>query len=280
MTRQDDQGLQSSDAASNGGKESASSEAAAVPAKPEAEGWLAGHKETLQTVVIAVLIAFTIRTFAFEPFNIPSGSMKPTLLVGDYLFVSKFSYGFSRYSFPFSPPLFEGRILGNLPERGDVAVFRKPREEGTDYIKRIVGLPGDRIQVIRGILHINGKPVKRERVGERTFDQQRSWPKKVVEYIETLPNGRKHLIWELSDQHPYDDTPEFLVPPDHFFAMGDNRDSSQDSRVMRDVGYVPYQNLIGRAEIIFFSHDGSARFWEIWRWPTAIRFSRIFDAIE
>ena len=239
-------------------------------------GAFAEYRETLQTIVIAVLIALGIRTFAFEPFNIPSGSMIPTLLIGDYLFVSKFSYGYTRYSFPFSPPLFEGRVFGGLPERGDVAVFRKPGEEDTDYIKRIVGLPGDRIRMIRGVLHINGEAVKREKILEGREEGSFGF----TEYIETLPNGRQHLIRERSDTDVADNTVEYLVPEGHVFAMGDNRDNSQDSRRLNDVGYIPVENLIGRAEILFFSHDGTARFWEVWRWPWAIRFSRIFDGIE
>ena len=242
--------------------------------KVRSGGAFAEYRETLQTIVIAVLIALGIRTFAFEPFNIPSGSMIPTLLIGDYLFVSKFSYGYTNYSFPFSPPLFEGRVFGSLPERGDVAVFRKPGEEETDYIKRIVGLPGDRLQMIRGVLHINGEPVKREKLSE----QAGTGP--YTQYIETLPNGRQHLIQERSDREVTDNTSEYLVPEGHVFAMGDNRDNSQDSRALYDVGYVPVENLIGRAEILFFSHNGTARFWEVWRWPWAVRFSRIFNGIE
>ncbi len=251
-------------------------EAAKEDGKVRSGGAFAEYRETLQTIVIAVLIALGIRTFAFEPFNIPSGSMIPTLLIGDYLFVSKFSYGYTRYSFPFSPPLFEGRIMGSLPERGDVAVFRKPGEEETDYIKRIVGLPGDRIQMIRGVLHINGEAVKREKVGGRGDGGFSAF----TEYLETLPSGRQHLIRERSDNEVMDNSPEYRVPDGHVFAMGDNRDNSQDSRALNEVGYVPVENLIGRAEILFFSHDGSARFWEVWRWPFAVRFSRIFDGIE
>ncbi|MDJ0945086.1 MAG: signal peptidase I [Kiloniellales bacterium] len=249
-------------------------EAAKEGGKARAGGAFAEYRETLQTIVIAVLIALGIRTFAFEPFNIPSGSMIPTLLIGDYLFVSKFSYGYTRYSFPFSPPLFEGRLLGSLPERGDVAVFRKPGEEETDYIKRIVGLPGDRIQMIRGVLHINGEPVEREKLPAREGVGA------YTEYVETLPNGRRHLIRERSDNEVTDNTSEYLVPEGHVFAMGDNRDNSQDSRSLFEVGYVPVENLIGRAEILFFSHNGTARFWEVWRWPWAVRFGRIFDGIE
>jgi len=235
--------------------------------------------ETVRTVVYAILIALVVRTFAFEPFNIPSGSMKPTLLVGDFLFVSKYSYGYSRYSFPWSPPLFDGRILGGMPERGDVVVFKKPSDNETDYIKRLVGMPGDRVQVVAGVLHINGEPVKREKIDQAT-DRDIFNTKSFEVYRETLPNGRQHLIWEASDNDHLDNTPEYLVPEGHFFFMGDNRDNSRDSRVLYDVGYVPLDNLVGRAEFLFFSHDDSASWWEIWRWPWVIRFSRIFSGIN
>ena len=239
-----------------------------------------GLGETLRTVIYAVIIALGVRTFLYEPFNIPSGSMKPTLLVGDFLFVSKFTYGYSRYSLPLSLPLIEGRILAREPERGDVVVFKLPADNATDYIKRVIGLPGDRIQMRDGILHINRKPVQRELqdVIEVESDHGRIEQKSV--YLETLPNGRQHLIWEASDNERYDNTPEFTVPPGHFFMMGDNRDSSQDSRAQSIVGFVPLENMVGRAEFLFFSHNDSARLWEIWRWPEAIRASRIGNGIQ
>ena len=236
--------------------------------------------ETVRTVFYAILVALVIRVFAYEPFNIPSGSMIPTLLVGDYLFVSKFSYGYSRYSLPWGLPLIEGRVLADEPERGDVVVFKLPRDNKTDYIKRIVGLPGESIQVRDGVLFIDDKPVRREKVAERTVPGYGNTTSKLNEYVETLPNGRSHLIWERSDSDRLDNTPVYKVPAGHYFAMGDNRDSSQDSRMLSLVGFVPFQNLIGRAEFLFFSHNSSARWWEIWRWPGAIRFSRIGDGID
>jgi signal peptidase I len=235
-----------------------------------------GFGETIRTVVYAVLIAVVIRTFAYEPFNIPSGSMKPTLLIGDYLFVSKFSYGYSRFSLPFSPNLFSGRILGGEPQRGDVAVFKKPTDNQTDYIKRIIGLPGDTIQVVHGILQINGTPVTREEVGPYTDDDGTTY----MRYVETLPNGVKHPILERSDHEFLDETVPYVVPAGHYFAMGDNRDNSQDSRVMSDVGFVPAENLIGRAEFLFFSTNGTAGWLEPWKWFGAIRYERLFQAVR
>ena len=241
-----------------------------------------GFKETIKTVVYAVVIAVAVRTVAFEPFNIPSGSMIPTLLVGDYLFVSKYSYGYSRHSLPFSLNLIPGRILFSEPERGDVAVFKLPTNTATDYIKRIVGLPGDKIQVIRGILHINGTAVKRVQDGFVQVANQFGRPTTVRRYLETLPNGRVHPILEITDNGPLDNTGVYEVPAGHYFAMGDNRDNSQDSRVLSEVGFIPRDNLVGRAEILFFSTNGSARIWEVWKWPGAVssRLKRFFQSID
>lgn len=237
--------------------------------------------DELRWIAGGILLALMIRTFAYEPFNIPSGSMIPTLLVGDYVFVSKFSYGYSRHTVAFGQPLFDGRLLGGLPERGDVAVFKLPRDGKTDYIKRIIGLPGDRIQVIGGVLHINGEPVKRERIQDRVVGEVMGTAIAVPQYIETLPNGRQHLIIEqLGDAGGLDDTPVYVVPPGNVFAMGDNRDNSTDSRVLNQVGYIPVENLVGRAEFIFFSLEEGTSFWEFWEWPWAIRFDRLFDGIE
>jgi len=247
-----------------------------------------GLWETIKTLVYAVLIALVIRTLAFEPFNIPSGSMIPTLLVGDYLFVSKYSYGYSRHSLPLSLPLIPGRIFMSPPERGDVAVFKLPRDGSTDYIKRIIGLPGDRIQVRRGRLYVNDQLVPRMPAGTEAVVKREMTragfvaevPTHVPRYVETLPGGVKHYILEESDDYPLDNTGVFTVPENHFFAMGDNRDDSQDSRVLSEVGYIPAENLVGRAEFIFFSHNSSAHLWEIWKWPGAIRWSRLFKSID
>ena len=233
--------------------------------------------ELFKTIIIAGAIALGFRSFLFEPFNIPSGSMVPTLLVGDYLFVSKFSYGYSRYSFPLGIVPFDGRIAEDTPERGDVVVFRQPTDVSIDFIKRVVGLPGDRIQVKDGILYINGEQVERTYVGKTKARNATS----VIDfkvYEETFPNGTKHYIQERSDNDSLDNTVEFTVLKDHYFMMGDNRDNSRDSRTP-SVGMVPAENLIGKAQILFYSHDGSARFWEIWKWPLAIRFGRLGDTI-
>ena len=237
-----------------------------------------GFKETAKTVLYAILIAIGVRTAAYEPFNIPSGSMIPTLLVGDYLFVSKFSYGYSRYSLPFGMPLIPGRIFFTEPERGDVIVFKLPSDNKTDYIKRIVGLPGDTVQLKQGILHINGKPVKREKVDDFVVRDSLGNYIRTPRYLETLPGGRQHYILEITDNTDYDNTPLYTVPEGHYFAMGDNRDRSRDSRFLDDVGYIPRQNLIGRAEFMFFSVNGTV--WEIWKWAKTVRFERIFQGIE
>ncbi len=241
-----------------------------------------GFKETVVTILYAFVIAMGIRTFAYEPFNIPSGSMKPTLLVGDYLFVSKLSFGYSRYSLPWSLPLLTGRIFFSEPERGDVVVFRLPRDTSIDYIKRLVGLPGDKIQVKGGILNINGKPVIRERVEDYLSTDSLGNVRRTTRYLETLPGGRRHYILEsMGDNGNADNTGVYTVPAGYYFAMGDNRDNSQDSRYLDAVGFIPRENLVGRAKFLFFSIDGSGwDTWEFWKWPSKIRFSRFFNAIK
>jgi signal peptidase I len=240
-----------------------------------------GIIETIKTIVYAGAIAIVIRTVAYEPFNIPSASMVPTLLVGDYLFVSKFSYGYTHFSLPFSPPIFSGRLLATLPKRGDVVVFKLPRDGETDYIKRLIGLPGDTIQMIDGILHINGQPMGRVRVADYLDHLPNGSVMAFPQYDETLPEGRvHHIIEQLGDTGPLDNTGVYTVPPGYYFMMGDNRDNSLDSRVPSEVGFVPFENLIGRAEFIFFSTDGSAGLLEFWKWPFAIRYGRLFQGIK
>ncbi len=281
-------------------------------AHPHTEGW----GETWRTFLYAVIIAFGVRTFAYEPFNIPSGSMIPTLLVGDYLFVSKFSYGYSKYTFAFGvpplfgvlpavnlpPPPFDGRHgpFGHEPERGDVAVFKLPRDNKTDYIKRIIGLPGDTIQMRHGVLNINGAPVKLERIKDVVDNNSGGHRARIAEFLETLPGGKVHTIRKQSDNNGdndpndprpvnvgdegrYDNTQIFLVPPHHYFMMGDNRDNSSDSRVSPlegGVGFVPEENLVGRAEFIFFSLNHETPFWEVWRWPAELRAERLFQGVN
>ena len=203
--------------------------------------------------------------------------MEPTLLIGDYLFVSKYSYGYSKHSLPFSLPLLPERILFTEPKRGDVAVFKLPKDNKTDYIKRIIGLPGDKIQVKGGRLFINGKSVERKKIANFIEEPTN---RQIKRYIETLPNGVEHEILEISDQDRLDDTDVYTVPPGHYFAMGDNRDNSQDSRVLSQVGFIPRENLVGRAEVLFFSTNGSAALWEFWKWPIAMRFQRFFRTIQ
>jgi signal peptidase I len=252
-----------------------------------------GVVDTIKTVVYAVLIALVVRTVAYEPFNIPSGSMVPTLLIGDYLFVSKFSYGYSRYSLPLGLPLFSGRILSHSPERGDVVVFKVPTDNSTDYIKRVIGLPGDRVQMRQGELYINGQLVPRRKVKDEQCQDDRLGV--CVLYDEMLPNGATHRIIKSMSEGEFNNTKEYFVPEASYFMMGDNRDNSADSRIAfksglsrpydvrtdDEIRYVPAENLIGRAQFIFFSANPElARLWEIWKWPFAIRYSRLFRAVE
>ncbi|OIQ93134.1 signal peptidase I [mine drainage metagenome] len=240
-----------------------------------------GILDTVKTIVYAVVIALFVRTIAFEPFNIPSGSMIPTLLVGDYLFVSKYSYGYSRHSLPLSLPLIPGRVLFHPPQRGDVVVFKLPTDNRTDYIKRVIGLPGDHIQMVHGRLMINGSICPRQQIEDYVGHDRNGSLIRAPQYLETLPNGKVHRIQELDgDTGPMDNTMDYVVPPDHYFMMGDNRDDSEDSRFLAEVGYVPKENLVGKAQVIFFSTNGTAALWELWKWPWAIRWNRLLTRIE
>ncbi len=234
-----------------------------------------GLYETLKVIVQALLLALVVRTFLFQPFNIPSGSMKDTLLIGDYLFVSKYSYGYSRFSFPFGFAPISGRIFGSEPERGDVAVFKLPTDTSIDYIKRVIGLPGDTIQMIDGVLHINGQAVKRERIDDYIEQSPSGVVRRVPRYRETLPNGVSYDTLDLTTHGELDNTREYKVPEGHYFMMGDNRDNSQDSRVLSRVGYVPFENFMGRAEILFFSMKDGTPAYQFWRWPWDVRWNRI-----
>ncbi|MFA9475029.1 MAG: signal peptidase I [Filomicrobium sp.] len=243
-----------------------------------------GWWELMKIVIQALAIALVVRVFFYQPFNIPSGSMKDTLLIGDYLFVSKLSYGYSRYSFPFSPNLFEGRGFGAQPKRGDVAVFKLPRDNSTDYIKRVIGLPGDEIRVRNGIVILNGKEIPRKRIGNYVPPTNGGPARKIPKYEETLPNGVAYSVLDSESNGFFDNVGPYKVPAGHYFMMGDNRDNSTDSRATYDVGYVPYQNLIGRAEIIFFSaavdEDNAFRWYTPWTWPLDIRWGRIFQLVR
>ncbi len=234
--------------------------------------------DTIKTIIYAVLIAMLIRSLYFEPFRIPSGSMYPTLEVGDYLFVSKYTYGYSKHSFPFSLAPIKGRIWKDAPKRGDIVVFKYPKDNRTDFIKRVIGLPGDTIQVSRGRLYINGEIVEREFVGEYLLKEYVVRPETYQEYIETLPCGMKHRILEMSDfENKVDNTQKLTVPDGHYFVMGDNRDRSDDSRV--HVGFVPEENLVGKARFLFFSHNDKGKWYKPWTWPKAIRWKKLFKGL-
>jgi signal peptidase I len=236
--------------------------------------------EIIKTIFFAAIIAMAVRSIIFEPFSIPSGSMVPNLLVKDYLFVSKYSYGYSKYSFPLGLLPIEKRINAKPVARGDIVVFAKPHNENISYIKRVMGLPGDTIQVRKGRVYINGKILKREFIGDYNFPAPDCSTEKHKRYKETLPEGVVQTIIECSDQQSLDNTPEFRVPDKHYFMMGDNRDHSQDSRVQEEVGFVPYINIVGRAERIFFSLDENIPTWAVWKWPSAIRYDRLFQEIK
>ncbi len=287
-------------------------------------------KETLKAILWAGLLAIVIRTFAIEPFHIPSDSMIPNLLVGDHLFVSKLSYGYSRQSFPFSLPLIKDRIFFTEPEVGDVIVFKKIKGHPDNYIKRLIGKPGDKIQLKNGILYINGTALKREFISKfyiinlpynlrksdsitittqdaqtlTIIDTQKLYlngrplnkdqysiaykeiPNFKGEAIElnkyqyTLPNGKQHFVIEISDNEQMDNTQEYIVPENHYFMMGDNRDMSEDSRFLNEVGYIHRRDLIGKANIIFYSHNNSVNLFEIWKYLKPIRYDRILKKIN
>ncbi|MBI1273885.1 MAG: signal peptidase I [Alphaproteobacteria bacterium] len=239
-----------------------------------------GEGSAIRTVIYAILIAVVIRTVAFEPFNIPSGSMMPGLQVGDFLFVSKFSYGYSSRSTVLGAIPLEGRLFGKQPERGDVIVFKLPRDPSIDYIKRLIGLPGDVIAVRSGEVWINGAPLPRERIGPVMMEDKAGMPMRpAIEWRETMPNGKSYVVLEEYENAPLDNAGPFRVPEGHYFMMGDNRDNSQDSRT-RNVSYVPYENLVGRAEFTFFSLSAATRFWQFWKWPWSVRWDRMFQQIQ
>ena len=256
----------------------------AADSAPAAKGQTPANEllEIGKTVIYALLIALVIRVLLFQPFTIPSASMEPTLLQGDYIIVSKFSYGYSRHSMPFSPPLFHGRILNHKPDRGDVIVFKLPRDGHTDYIKRLIGLPGDRIQVRGGVVFLNGKPIPRQELAPSTETSPFGFAHQVQRFLETMPEGRKYVTNDFGPDGDVDNTGVYVVPPKHYFLMGDNRDNSQDSRYPEaiGVGYVPEENLVGRAEIILLSWDANASIFKPWTWFLDARPSRFFRLLK
>tara|TARA_B100001057_G_scaffold433188_1_gene461918 strand:- start:435 stop:1169 length:735 start_codon:yes stop_codon:yes gene_type:complete len=236
--------------------------------------------ENVKTLFYALIIALIIRSLFIQPFYIPSSSMEPNLLVGDRLFVTKYSYGYSKHSFPFSPPIFKGRLFQSKPKRGDVIVFKTPADNRTDYIKRLIGLPGDQIQFIDSNLYINNSEILKSRISRN--DEIFCGKKKinVFTFEEILPNGIKHSSVYLKD-YSFQNSDIFKVPEDHYFFLGDNRDCSKDSRFLTSVGYVHKDNLVGKAQLIFFSSDRSiGSIFSFWKWNKSIRFERFFKKIR
>jgi len=236
--------------------------------------------ENTKTLFYALVIAIAIRSLLIQPFYIPSSSMEPNLLVGDRIFVTKYSYGYSKHSFPFSPPIFKGRIMHKNPERGDIVVFKTPADNRTDYIKRLIGLPGDKVQFISSNLYINSSEVMKSRLstndiifcGKKKID--------VFTFEELLPNGKK-FITVYSKEYTFQNSDPFIIPKNHYFFLGDNRDCSKDSRFLSSVGYVHKDNLVGKAQFIFFSSDKRiGSFIEFWKWHKSIRFNRTFNKIN
>ena len=235
--------------------------------------------ENLKTIFYALVIAIIIRSLFMQPFYIPSSSMEPNLLIGDRLFVTKYSYGYSKHSFPFSPPIFKGRLFSKTPKTGDVIVFKTPADDRTDYIKRLIGLPGDRVQFIDGELFLNNNQILRSRV-DITDIIYCGKPLNVNKFVEKLPNGKMHST-VYSKNYSFQNSDIFIVPNNHYFFLGDNRDCSKDSRYLTSVGYVHQDNLVGKAQFIFFSSDfriGSI--FAFWKWNKTVRFDRFFKRIN
>ena len=274
---------------------------------PDKKGGAANEAvEIVKTIVYALLIALVLRVLLFQPYTIPSGSMEPNLYEGDYIIVSKYSYGYSKHSIPFSPPLFDGRIFGHSPRRGDIIVFKLPREPNVDYIKRLIGMPGDKIQVKSGVVFVNGKPVDRQRDGAGTEDMGDGLTIPVDRFKETNPEGRSYMTNSNPSNQAADNTGVYVVPPKCYFMMGDNRDNSLDSRFdpgmpfaavgpsncgwdpsvdpyvpdEQGVGFVPEENLEGRAQIILLSWRKGASLFKPWTWVLNARPSRFFHVLK
>ena len=236
--------------------------------------------ENIKTLFYALIIAVIIRSLLIQPFYIPSSSMEPTLLVGDRLFVTKYSYGYSKHSFPFSPPIFNGRFLYSEPDRGDVIVFKTPADNRTDYIKRLIGLPGDKIQFIDSNLYLNNNEVFKSRISKNDIIFCGDKKIEVFTFEEKLANNKLYKTVYLKN-FSYQDSDIFEVPKDYYFFLGDNRDCSKDSRFLSSVGYVHKNNLVGKAQFIFFSSDKSkGNFFSFWKWRESIRFDRFFKKIQ
>ncbi|MDP3853517.1 signal peptidase I [Phenylobacterium sp.] len=257
-------------------------EQAQTAATPEKSGAVNEFVEIVKTVAYALLIALFLRVLFFQPFTIPSASMEPTLLEGDYIIVSKFTYGYSRHSIPFSPPLFSGRIMGRTPDRGDIIVFKLPRDGRTDYIKRLIGLPGDRIQMREGKLYLNDKMIPRETLPPVMIDSGYGFTRSVERFKESFPNGKTFVTYDFGPDGEVDKTETFVVPEGHYFFMGDNRDNSLDSRVPAEigVGFVPAENVVGKAQIIMLSWDKEASIFKPWTWVMDARPSRFFQVLK
>ena len=238
-------------------------------------------KSNFKTLIIALFIAVVIRSLFFQPFYIPSSSMEPTMLIGDRIFASKYSYGVSKHSFPFSPPFFSGRIFGSKPNRGDIVIFKTPQDNRTDFVKRLIGLPKDEIQFINGELLINSEIVSRKKSTRPKYEIRCNNDSIEVEtFIETLPNGVEYTT-AYRKEGTYLNSDKYIVPNNHYFFLGDNRDCSSDSRYTQGVGYVSYENLVGKAEIIFFSNDSKkGSVLKLWNWNETFRFNRFLKKLK
>jgi signal peptidase I len=259
--------------------------AAETSAKPMKTKTGPAHEvfELGKTIVYALLIALVLRVLLFQPFTIPSASMEPTLLTGDYIIVSKYAYGWSRASIPFSPPIFKGRLFGHEPKRGDIIVFKLPRDGHIDYIKRLVGLPGDRMQVKQGVLYINDQAVPRVPLSPVQLDSAFGVPHEVARYQETMTDTHKtYTTYSFGNDGEVDNTGVYTVPAHNYFMMGDNRDNSVDSRYPPEtgVGFVPEDDLVGRAEVILFSWKDGASLFKPWTWITNVRPSRWGERLQ